>query len=273
MNLGFAAIDPRSFIYGFTPSSGTSGLISNVFLANLPQTILSAIYYVYNGIFTCFMLGTEWNSYMNRRKGLRVSGSPRGAQKSTYFLQLPYRWALPLMVLSGTLHWLCSQSIFLVTIQFDHRALNGTVTNGLTGSNGSENGINEYFTCGYSPPAILAVIIIGIFMVATLILMGKRKFKNGGMPVSGSCSASISACCHPPQNEDAQENKYMEYLTVQWGVTGSSLENVHSDSVRVGHCAFSSQAVSMPEENAWYAGLRKREGNSVKKEDWNYGHD
>jgi hypothetical protein len=256
MNLGFAAIDPRSFIYGVTPAAGTAGLILNVFLANLPQVILSTIYYVYNGIFTCFMLGTEWNSYMSKRKGLRVSGPPRGAQRSTYFLQLPYRWALPLMVLSGTLHWLCSQSIFLVTIQFDRRALNGTVTSGPIGSNDSEQGTNEYFTCGYSPPAILAVIIIGIFMVSALILMGKRKFKNAGIPVAGSCSASISACCHAPEDGDAQIAENMAYMRVQWGVTDSLPVDRAPESARVGHCAFSSGTVDLPEEDAWYAGLR-----------------
>jgi hypothetical protein len=258
MTLGFAAVDPRSFIYGFTPSSDTSGLLSYVFLANLPQAILSAIYYVYNGIFTCFMLGTEWNGYMSEKKGLRVSGTPQGAQRGSYFLQLPYRWAVPLMVLSGTLHWLCSQSIFLVSIQFDHRALSGTVTSGPIGSGDTDIGINEYFTCGYSPPAILAIILVGMFMVSALIFMGKRKFKNGGMPVSGSCSASISACCHPPKDGDGQESGNMAHMPVQWGVTEPLLPDWQSDGAVVGHCAFSSQVVELPEEDAWYAGIKNR---------------
>lgn len=42
------------------------------------------------------------------RKGLRVT-QPHGYQRSSYFLQLPYRWSLPLIVISGTLHWLLSR--------------------------------------------------------------------------------------------------------------------------------------------------------------------
>jgi hypothetical protein len=50
------------------------------------------------------------------RKGLRVSENPRGAQRSTYFLQLPYRYAIPLLIVSSAMHWMVSQSLFLVTV-------------------------------------------------------------------------------------------------------------------------------------------------------------
>lgn len=50
------------------------------------------------------------------RKGLRVT-APRGEQRSSYFLQLPYRWAVPLMIVSGALHWLMSQTIFPVRLE------------------------------------------------------------------------------------------------------------------------------------------------------------
>jgi len=191
ITLGLGAVDPRAFIYGWkVPHTGTSGLLSNVLIANSPQVILSSIYYVYNSLFTCFMLGAEWNNYASQRRGLRVSAGPQGHQRTTYFLQLPYRWAIPLMVLSGTLHWLCSQSIFLVNIQFDHVQLEHIEEVFVVLQ--KEN----FMTCGYSPSAMLATITLGICMVCFAIAMGKRKFKNDGMPVVGSCSASISACCH-----------------------------------------------------------------------------
>ncbi|KAF2175728.1 hypothetical protein K469DRAFT_743214 [Zopfia rhizophila CBS 207.26] len=109
--LGYGAVDPRAIIDW--PIRDT---VSNVLLANLAQPILSFLYFSYNGLFTCMLLGYEWSQYAHRRKGLRVSRAPSGEQRSTYFLQLPYRFALPLMVLSGVLHWLVSQSIFLVSI-------------------------------------------------------------------------------------------------------------------------------------------------------------
>jgi hypothetical protein len=57
-------------------------------------------------------LADEWSHFAKERKPLRVS-SPTGL---TYFLQLPYRIALPLLVMSGLLHWLVSQSIFLAVV-------------------------------------------------------------------------------------------------------------------------------------------------------------
>ena len=219
MALGFDTTDPHSFITGWD----VKDLISSVFVANAPQPILSSIYYTYNGLFTAFLLGVEWNSYQSQRKGLRVSDRPRAFQRSSYILQLPKRWALPLMALSAMLHWLCSQSIFLVSIVFDSSVFMVDLSS-LPGSSGrgsrlddtfrfhcfsavgdwdtgrSGTCISELFTCGYSPAAILTTFLLGILMVVGLICVGARQYSNAGMPVAGSCSAAISAACHlsPP---------------------------------------------------------------------------
>jgi hypothetical protein len=192
-----------TFIQWTLPSAGATGLVLNALIANSPQPILSTIYYAYNGIFTCFMLGAEWNGYAAHRKGLRVSTSPRGSQRTSYMLQLPKRMAIPLMILSAVLHWLCSQSIFLVSIDFDHSALTRTFQNGtvLPVWDPSVYGEEEFVTCGYSPIAIVLTISLGVFMVLAPIIVGFRQFKNRNMPVAGSCSASISACCHLPFDE------------------------------------------------------------------------
>ena len=55
------------------PSTGTRGLLSNVIIANMPQLILSMVYYTYNGIFTTFWLAKEAGHYVEHRKSLRVS--------------------------------------------------------------------------------------------------------------------------------------------------------------------------------------------------------
>ncbi|KIK55861.1 hypothetical protein GYMLUDRAFT_133161, partial [Collybiopsis luxurians FD-317 M1] len=95
------------------PTQGYGGLIASVLVANSPQLILSMIYIVFNSLCTNLFLALEWSSYANSRKPLRVS-SPRGEQRSTYFLQIPHRFGLPLMAYSTVLHWLVSQSIFLI---------------------------------------------------------------------------------------------------------------------------------------------------------------
>lgn len=87
------------------------------------------------------LLADEWNGYAYERKMLRVT-SPREKQRSTYGLQLPYRYAVPLMIMSGLLHWLVSQSIFIARITAIDN--NGIADEGHSAS-----------TFGYSPIAII----------------------------------------------------------------------------------------------------------------------
>ena len=229
MSVGLGDPDPRTFIMWNVPSRGLGALLANVIIANTPQLVLSGVYYTYNGVFTTYWLAKEGIEYAVKRKSLRVSSSKRGAQRTSYFLQLPYRFGIPLIVISGLLHWLCSQSIYLVVVK--------------PGSTG------EYISCGYSPPAILAVIIIGLTVVAGMILAGRRQFRSA-MPVAASCSASISALCHPPPKEHDQA---IATGLVRWGVTANVDESC--EAPYVGHCSFSGEEVGEPVEGMPYAGL------------------
>lgn len=98
-------------------SSANDPLLGNVILANALQLILSVLYFTYNGLFTAMCAAVEWSRFALHRKGLWVSKAPTGSQRSAYFLQLPYRHSVPLMLASGALHWLVSQSIYLVYVE------------------------------------------------------------------------------------------------------------------------------------------------------------
>lgn len=50
------------------------------------------------------------------RKTLRVT-SPVGMQRSTYFVQMPMRYGVPMIASMALLHYLISQSIFLYAIE------------------------------------------------------------------------------------------------------------------------------------------------------------
>ncbi|KAF2476761.1 uncharacterized protein BDR25DRAFT_375874 [Lindgomyces ingoldianus] len=117
LSSGLGTLDSRTIIQSGTTSTGTRGIFQNVFLANAPQVIISIIYFSYNAVITSMLLAYEWDGYSKTRKGLRVSTKQQGAQRSTYFLQLPYRYAVPLMVFSTVIHWLASQSIFVVSVE------------------------------------------------------------------------------------------------------------------------------------------------------------
>ena len=171
------------------------------------------------------LLAQEWSDYGHERKPLRVT-SPTGSQRSTYRLQLPYRYGIPLLIVSGILHWLVSQSLFLARVaKF---------------SNGDEQIENDISTVGYSCVAIITVICFGGIVVISGILFGFRRYKTG-MPLAGSCSAAISAACHRP-NEDVDA----AYKPVMWGAVKSN--------GAVGHCCFTSFEVTKPVEGKLYAG-------------------
>ena len=216
-----------------------STLLSSTLLANTPQLILSLLYYSYNSIFTCELVGREWNDFGRRRQPLRVT-LPRGEQTSTYWLNLPYRYSLPLMTVAIVLHWLFSRAIFLVNIQFVNPLQNININREYFKTGVDENNTPTSITqCGWSPSAVIISIIIAGTTVIVGLLFGFRRF-NASLPLAGSCSAAIAAACHREANEDAD----MVLLPLKWGVT-SQLNGV-------GHCTFSAQEVEPPNPSHVY---------------------
>lgn len=243
MSVEFGAADPRTMIQWDVAKEGLHGFLANVMIANSPQVVLSAVYFTYNGLFTCFMQGREWNNYASRAKGLRVSGRREGEQRRSYRLQIPFKFAIPLVMLSMLLHWLCSQAIFLVSLQFnwDESALRPGYYQFI-----GDHAPAELLTCGYTPRAILILVCIGITMMVFAILVGRTQFKNN-MPLAGSCSAVISAACHPAPGEVGAEAAIRK---LKWGHIHGYLDNRFSWPV--GHLAFSSNEVHPPGENCYY---------------------
>ena len=87
--IGFGAINVDALI-----KVPHSTIESNILLADTPQLILSLLYFTYSSLWTCMLLVEEWIGYLKERKPLRVT-SPTGKQRSTYRLQLPYRYGIP----------------------------------------------------------------------------------------------------------------------------------------------------------------------------------
>ena len=238
-SLGFGNVNGETLIaLASNPQqlSGPGGVVLTVLIANSPQIVLSFLYFALNGIFTCMLLAKEWSSYASQKRFLRVT-TPTGRQRSTYRLQLPYRYGIPLLIGSSALHWLVSQSIFLVRVN-------------VIDSAGVEFALEDISTCGYSPIALIFVIILGFIVVFVGIAHGFRKV-SVDMPLAGSCSAAISAACHPPK---ADVNASLK--RVMWGVVAE--EGFNSSDKRVGHCSFTSFDVETPIVGKQYAGIRRR---------------
>lgn len=194
-------------------------LCGAILWANTPQILCSYVFLGFNYLLTCMFASHEWMSYSQRRNTLRVT-NPTGQQRSTYWLQLPFYFSLPLLAMSGLLSWLTSQVLFLVRVH-----VKGSFT---------MDALKEDWivTCGYSPGAIVLTIIIGVILGATMFLIGLQKYPST-MPLAGSSSAAIAAACHVLQDDDDCAMK-----PLQWGVVA------HNDRTR--HCAFSARLVAPP---------------------------
>lgn len=193
-------------------------LVATVLIANLPQTLLCYVYVFFNSLYTCMVAGHEWTQFATHRRTLRVS-SPVGEQRSTYWLQLPYRYSIPLVILSSLLSWLASQSLFLIKINVLER----------TGNTRFVPPDKAILTCGYSPGALVLAISIGSLIMLGAAILGLRKY-TPEMPLAATSSAAISAASHR-----ADDDQDAAALPLQWGVV--------STNDGIGHCCFSSKLV------------------------------
>jgi hypothetical protein len=209
---------------GSDQSSSTATLY-NAWLANIPQLLLSFSYLNINTICTAMAGAQEWNHFATSRKHLRVT-KPLGQQRSTYFLQLPYKWSLPLISIGAVLHWLLSQTFFLVRIDFFNRS----------GDRTSES----QSACGFSVFSLMVFIAVGALLLGGIGIVGFRKMPMR-MPIAGSCSLAISAACHPPAVDIDPE-----LLKIQWGVVAAG------EGAELRHCSLSSGPVEEPEYGKVY---------------------
>ncbi|KAI6764331.1 hypothetical protein HG530_008120 [Fusarium avenaceum] len=233
-DLGFGAATELTMITGLGwEEDGEEGLIWNVLLSNLPQLVFSLLYFQYNGIFTCMAAAKEWSDFGHKRSPLRVSSKPRGEQRSRYFLQLPYRYSIPLLLVSILMHWMLSQSIFIVAVEQRDVMRPGYWDWSL-------------LTCGYSPIAIIFVIITSVFMAAAVIITAYRHLPTS-IPVAASCSLAIAAACHQPDGVPLPE---ASLLPLQWGVMWREKEG--SSWELTDHCGFSPHSVEQPQDGKLY---------------------
>ncbi|KAL4889864.1 hypothetical protein BDV59DRAFT_185642 [Aspergillus ambiguus] len=263
-SFGLGQVTAGTLVTSVIESKTGTSVFGMILLANTPQLVVSVAYFMYNALMTCMLLAAEYDHYATERKPLRVSW-PRGIQRSTYYLSLPYRYSLPLLAASAILHWLVSQSLFFVEIiPFD--------------AVGVRQDDSALVTCGYSPVATLFSMIVGILFVSAMLLLGRRRFRSR-MPLAVHCSAAISAACHPITEGDhalqpvqwgevpvdvvpvkrssagggleAESSEGLSDLYEQSEALGEDPQNDAAES-NVFHCSFTSDKVSEPHPSRLY---------------------
>ncbi|KAJ5170164.1 uncharacterized protein N7500_002947 [Penicillium coprophilum] len=143
------------------------------------------------------LVGDQWVRFLHPdgKKSLRVS-TPTGMQRSSYVLSLPLTYSIALIIAMIILHWLVSESLFVVqTIGFD--------TNGKLLDSSSFSGS----VVGYSLlPIVLATIWGGVMVIGLLVNSFARNHQDVPQEFLkwGSSSAHIeSLCSRPDEDYDA----------------------------------------------------------------------
>ncbi|KAI0398924.1 hypothetical protein F4802DRAFT_591524 [Xylaria palmicola] len=176
-------------------------LLSGILAANSPQLLLSAAYLAYNSLFTRLQMAQEWAMYAKDYLPLRVT-DPQGMQRSTYRLQLPYKYSLPLMALSALLHFLVSNTIYVIV------SFGGYLKRGYNNID-RQPGLPADSTVliGYSPISLLVVPIATTILIMIPIILSFKKLPPN-MVIVGANSLAISAACHASNLSQARlDNK------------------------------------------------------------------
>lgn len=206
----------------------TAPLTLYIIVPNIPQLLVSFAYIFYNNALTCMLLACETSQFASKRKFLRVS-DPEGRQKSTYWLQLPYQYSIPLLVTMAFLHWLISRSLFFKSVEYYDAS--GKMSD------------ESYTACAYSPLALILSISLGAILVLVLVGLSFRKVDQG-MPMLGSCSMAISAAC-----ANCREGGEAAKKALMYGVLTTETDEQQQGPKRVG---FSQHEVESLREKTEY---------------------
>ncbi|KAI8949339.1 hypothetical protein F4801DRAFT_603395 [Xylaria longipes] len=201
-----SAYQTHGLVGGFFQSDGNSFLtfrfsfIGAVLLANSPQLLLSLCYLTYNNLFTYLQIAREWGKYSEGYSSLRVT-DPQGQQSSTYRLQLPYRYSLPLMGASALLHWILSNTIYVFI------SIGGYyIGDNLVFHDQSLPATSAVYI-GYSTKALLALTILSTFLTTLPLILLSLKRLQADSVVPGCNSLAISAACHVSRLSNAVKHQ------------------------------------------------------------------
>ncbi|KAI1370773.1 hypothetical protein F4677DRAFT_457612 [Hypoxylon crocopeplum] len=162
-----------------------------ILLTNSPQLLLSFCYLAYNNLFTRLQMAREWSLFSQGYRPLRVT-DPKGDQYTTYRLQLPYKYSVPLIMISIFLHWLLSNTIYLFIstggyFGTDNFLFQAQVDTSLPP--------NTAIAVGYSGYSLLVMLVVSCVLVPIPVFFALKKLPSNMVNI-GSNSLALSAACH-----------------------------------------------------------------------------
>lgn len=109
----------------------------------------------------------EWDQFGFRPRTLLVS-HPSGSQRLTYWLSLPHRYSILLLVASSVMHWFASRGHLVRVSIFDYTGQPFISGDGPNNEN-SWSGGSMLSLLGRSSKAILVCIVLDVLMVFALV--------------------------------------------------------------------------------------------------------
>ncbi|KAK8041826.1 hypothetical protein PG993_006349 [Apiospora rasikravindrae] len=208
-------------------------------LAACPQLLIAILYLTTNSLLTTFWLSHEMSFFSIEPQPLRVTADPVGYQTTSLYLTLPRPISWALYVLFIAMSFVLSQAVFPAIVSTGTARVNNT----------------EIVGIGFSTLALLILLALLVVLILGVLALGLRRapattYANGeqkGNPLAlrgGSCSAVLSAKCHPAPGEPERSWR----CPLVYGVVTDAV-----GAQKVGHCAFSGVSVGAVDAGKIYA--------------------
>lgn len=159
---------------------GDRSLPVHAMFANMFQILISIFYMFYDNILTCQLAADEFVGYLSARNSLRVTSPKTSVHKSSHFLSLPWSYGIPQVLVFMVLHWLASQSVFLVT----------TIAYG-AGPGARRLPEDDGSAVGWSAGGILLTTLWYAVLILMLVLNSLRRYR--GVPAEFPSLATNSS--------------------------------------------------------------------------------
>lgn len=203
-------------------------------IAALPQLLLAILYLSTNALLTTYFVSHELSLFALGPRSLRVSSNPAGTETTSLYLSLPRPVSWLLLALFTALSFVLSQAVFPIVSYSSSPSLgqqqqHPTPTPGVA----------------FNAQALLIFFGLLVILLFSILALGFRRTPGvaldnsdeKGNPLAlggGSCSALISARCHPVRGEGK-----LWLGSVMWGVVEEGT------SMQPGRCAFTGNAVGV----------------------------
>lgn len=203
-------------------------------IAALPQLLLAGLYLSTNALLTAFFLSRESARYAAsadsvKRRGLRVSTMPVGAQSTSLFLTLPRPVSWAMAVYFVAMGFVLSQACFAVSVFSEPDSPTPAHLVGIGFS-----GVGLVVLLGMV--GVLGVTVAGLAVgmkVPDTVMVDGRAVGNPLVFEGGSCSAVLSARCHRvPGETDGWWGQ------LAWGAVPESVMPPADGSVGVRHVTY-----------------------------------